>query len=92
LTSLASDIRRDSVASRPVPAIGGFDRDRRARAGLAALPQQRRPVVVDPHRREQFADRIYPAEHAATTVQIDPDKLARGIVSTHGGLPSRGVS
>jgi hypothetical protein len=74
----------------PVPAIGRLDRHRRTGTGLADFAQQSGAVVLDPDRLQYLAFRAHPADHTAPAMQIDPNKLARGIVSTHGGLPSRG--
>jgi hypothetical protein len=75
---------------RPVPPIGCLDRDRRARTRLTDLAQQRDAVIVDPDRLEDLTRSAHPADHAALAMQIDPNQLARGKVSNHGGLPSRG--
>ncbi len=75
---------------RPVPAVGRLDRYRRTRTRLGDLAQQRDAVVLDPDRLEDLTRSAHPADHAAPAMQIDSNKLARGIVSTHGGLPSRG--
>jgi len=72
---------------RPVPAVGGLDRDRRTRSGPADHLDQGRDRVLDPDALEDLTLTIHSHDHTATTMQIDPDILTRLLIPlVHGGL------
>jgi tetratricopeptide (TPR) repeat protein len=74
---------------RPVPAVRGLDRHRRAPAGLAHLRHQGLRVVVDPDAVQLPALPIDPDDHRPMQMQIDADPLRGRSTVAHRGPPLR---